>query len=235
MRGLGDFRPRRAAQLRIVEADAAMGGAAADRLSATGHLAAQAVALAQQAGDAELTCEALELAAASVRIKDLGAAAEMLRRELAIAERAGLVRWRLRALNELGTVEGLRDARADRLERALELALQVGAIDIAASAAINLAATYAMTGAIEPALTAAEHASQLAEPLGATAAVAAATAIEAVAHGFAGRHQAGHTDPHPRRPGPAASGRSRRRGCGSVWPARGPWRTRRGRRRVPRG
>ncbi len=44
-----------------------------------------------------------------------------------------------------------------------------------------------MIGAIGPALTAAERAKRLAAPLGATAILAAAIAIEAVTHGFAGR------------------------------------------------
>lgn len=111
----------------------------------------------------------------------------MLRRELAITERAGLALWRLRALNELGTVELLRDARSDRLDRALELALRIGAVDIAASVAINLAAVHAMTGAIGAALAATAQARRLAVPLGATGAVAAAASIEGVTHGFAGR------------------------------------------------
>lgn len=185
--GTGGLSQRRVAQLRIVQGSAVMAGASVDRLVATGHLAGQAVALAEKAGDPELTCEALELLATATRMRDLGEAADVLRRELAVAESAGLVLWRLRALNELGTVELLRDARADRLQRALDLALRTGAVDIAASAAVNLAAVHAMTGAIGEALAACEQARQLATPLGATPAVAAATAIEGVTHGFAGR------------------------------------------------
>ncbi len=120
-------------------------------------------------------------------MRDLGAAGEVLRRELAVAGAGGLVLWRLRALNELGTVELLCDARGDRLERALELALRIGALDIAASAAVNLAAVHAMTRAIGEALAFCEQARQLAVPLGATPVVAAAAAIEGVSHGFTGR------------------------------------------------
>jgi len=123
----------------------------------------------------------------SRRSRDLTAAAGVLRRELAAAERAGLVLWRLRALNELGTVEVMRDARGDRLRRAYELAVRVGALDTAASTLINLAGLYVMTDVIPEALAAAGRARQLAAPLGAAQAVAAATAIEAVAHGLAGR------------------------------------------------
>ncbi len=185
--GLGVLGPRRIAQVRIVRAAAVIAGGSAERLALSGRLAEQAVTAAEEAGDPELSCEALELLAMAVRPWDLTAAARVLRRELVVAERAGLVLWRLRALNELGNVEALRDARGDRLWRAHELAVRVGALDIAASSLINLAGLYVGTGAITEALAAAGQARQLAAALGATQAVAAATALEASAHGFAGR------------------------------------------------
>jgi hypothetical protein len=91
------------------------------------RLAEQAVTAAEEAGDPELSCEAPELLAMSLRPRDLTAAARVLRRERAVAERAGLVLGRLRALNELGTVEVMRDTRGGRLCRAYELAVRVGA------------------------------------------------------------------------------------------------------------
>jgi DNA-binding CsgD family transcriptional regulator len=185
--GLGVLSPRRAAQLRIVRAAAVIAGGSAERLALSGRLTEQAVTAAEEAGDPELSCEALELLAMSLRPRDLTAAAGVLRRELGAAERAGLVLWRLRALNELGNVEALRDARGDRLWRAHELAVRVGALDTAASSLINLAGLYVGTGAITEAIAAAGQARQLAAALGATQAVAAATALEASAHGFAGR------------------------------------------------
>jgi DNA-binding CsgD family transcriptional regulator len=179
--------PRRTAQLRVVHATAMIAGASVERFALSARLAGQAVAAAEEAGDPELRCEALELLAMSLRPRDLTAAAGVLRRELAAAERARLVLWRLRALNELGTVEVMRDARGDQLRRAHQLAIRVGALDTAASTLINLAGLYVMTDVIPEALAAAEQARQLAAPLGATQAVAAATAVEAVAHGLAGR------------------------------------------------
>ena len=178
----------------------------------------------------------------SLRPRDLTAAAGVLRRELAAAERAGLVLWRLRALNELGTVEAMRDARGDRLCRAYELAVRVGALDTAASTLINLAGLYVMTDAIPEALAAAGQARQLAAPLGATQAVAAATALEAVAHGLAGRRADMEQRAAPggragtrrcrhrrlrhrrgaRRGGPAVRGA--RRGAGRVHPRPRAWR-----------
>jgi DNA-binding CsgD family transcriptional regulator len=185
--GLGVLSPRRTAQLRIVRAAAVIAGGSSERVALSGRLAEQAVAAAAEADDPELNCEALELLAMSLRPRDLTAAADVLRRELAVAERTGLVLWRLRALNELGTVEVLRDARGDRLRRAYELAVRVGALDTAASISVNLAGLYAMTDVIPEAVAAAEQARQLAAPLGATQAVAAATAVEGVAYGLAGR------------------------------------------------
>jgi DNA-binding CsgD family transcriptional regulator len=184
---LGALSPRRTAQVRVVRAAAVIAGGSTERLALSGRLAEQAVTAAEKAGDPELSCEALELLAMSLRPRDLTAAARVLRRELGAAEQAGLMLWRLRALNELGTVEAMRDARGDRLCRAHELAARVGALDTAASTLINLAGLYVMTDAIPEAIAAAGQARQLAAPLGATQAVAAATALEAVAHGLAGR------------------------------------------------
>ena len=185
--GLSVLSPRRIAQVRIVRAAAVIAGGSAERLALSGRMAEQAVTAAEEAGDPELSCEALELLAMALRPRDLTTAAHVLRRELAVAERAGLVLWRLRALNELGNVEALRDARGDRLWRAHELAVRVGALDTAASSLINLAGLYVGTGAITEAIAAAGQARQLAAALGAAQAVAAATALEASAHGFAGR------------------------------------------------
>lgn len=184
---LGALSPRRTAHVCVVRAAAAIAGGSTERLAVSARLAEQAVTAAEEAGDPELSCEALELLAMALRPRDLTAAAGVLRRELDAAERGGLVLWRLRALNELGTVEAMRDARGERLRRAYEVAVQVGALDTAASVLINLAGLYVMTDVIPEALAAAGQARQLAAPLGATQAVAAATAIEAVAHGLAGR------------------------------------------------
>jgi DNA-binding CsgD family transcriptional regulator len=157
VRALGALGPRRIAQLHAVRAAAVIAGGSTERLALSARLAEQAVTAAGEAGDPELGCEALELLAMALRPRDLTAAAGVLRRELAAAERAGLVLWRLRALNELGTVEAMRDARGDRLCRAHELAVRVGALDTAASVLINLAGLYVMTDVIPEALAAVAH------------------------------------------------------------------------------
>jgi hypothetical protein len=170
--GLSILSQPRSAQVRVVRAAAVIAGGSPERLTLSTRLAEQAVTAAAEADDPELSCEALELLATSLRPRDLTAAARVLRRELAVAERAGLVLWRLRALNELGTVEVMRDARGARLRRAYELAVRVGALDTAASVLINLAGLAVMTDVIPEALAAAGHARQLAGPLGAVQAPA---------------------------------------------------------------
>ena len=62
------------------------------------------------------------------RLRDLNAAALALREALRLAEDAGLGPQHLHVLNELGTVEMLRDARGDRLEQARADALRAGAL-----------------------------------------------------------------------------------------------------------
>jgi DNA-binding CsgD family transcriptional regulator/tetratricopeptide (TPR) repeat protein len=184
-----DLSLRRRAELAVVAAAATVAGDEVDRAGHAAQLATVAVAAAEEASDPELLCEALELLATAVRPRDLHAAADVLSRALAEAERAKLVLWRLRALNELGTVEMMRDARGDRLERAYRLATRLAAVDTAASISVNLAGVHVMTDRIAEALAAAEQARTLAEPLGARAVIAAATAVEAVAHGFRGRRE----------------------------------------------
>ncbi len=66
-------------------------GSSPERLALSGRLAGQAVTAAEEAGDPELSCEALELLAMSMRPRDLTAAAGVLRRELGAATRAGLL------------------------------------------------------------------------------------------------------------------------------------------------
>src|SRR6185503_19641388 len=90
--------------------------------------------------------EALEQAGRIARIRDLDAAAANLRAALAVAAEHRLDYRRLQVLNELGTVEMLRDGRPDRLERAREEALRCGAYGLSTSAGLNLASAYAMTG-----------------------------------------------------------------------------------------
>ena len=141
--GLAD--PATAAEVALIEAQVALGDGRAGSRAGAEHLAAAAVGLATEAGRPELACEALETLGACARLRDLDAAAAAFRRALDAAAAARLPVHRLRILNELGTVEMLRDARGDRLEQARAEALRAGAVGLATGIGANLAALLAMT------------------------------------------------------------------------------------------
>ena len=134
------------AELAIFEAECAFGADLPGQRVAVEHQVEKAVAMAERSGVDRLLCEAYHIAGRVGRQRDLNTAAAALVIALDVAERASLSVQRLKVLDELGTVEMLRDARTDRLERAYHEALRVGAFGAAASAGLNLASAYVMTG-----------------------------------------------------------------------------------------
>jgi DNA-binding CsgD family transcriptional regulator/tetratricopeptide (TPR) repeat protein len=134
------------AELALVEGRCALGTARPGQRIVIEHLATKAVALAAQADRPQLECAALLFAGRVARLRDLHPAAVLLSRALDVAEASGLTLARLEVLNELGTVEMLRDAEVDRLERAYAEARRTGAFGAAASAGLNLASALVMTG-----------------------------------------------------------------------------------------
>ena len=148
-------------------------------------LAARAAALATGAGLPDLACEALETLASCARLRDLDASAAAFTRALDVAAAASPRVHRLRILNELGTVEMLRDARGDRLELARAEALRVGAVGLAVGIGANVAALHAMTGRFQDAIEVAGEVGQAAERLGLIPLAAAAMLMQ----GFAYAHQ----------------------------------------------
>jgi DNA-binding CsgD family transcriptional regulator len=157
---------------------------AGDRRVVAEHLAHQSIA-APAAGPATV-CEALELAARCARSRSLDEAAALLQRALVTAEDAGLTGWRLRVLNELGTVEMLRSADGTRLQRARDAARAAGALDVAAATAVNLAALHAMRGDLDATRVSARAAHEEALRLGLRPVAAAALVMDALSYGFRG-------------------------------------------------
>lgn len=155
----------------------------ADRLDITRHLTRQAIGLAESAGAHTLACEALEVASLCERDRSLTAALEPLERILDIARREDLGLWHLRAINQIGTIEALRDATSDRLERARDHALALGAPGTLASVELNLAALHVMCGQTRSARESAQACREVAAPLGLVPMLAAATMIEGLAAG----------------------------------------------------
>ncbi len=155
-----------------------------DRRVVAEHLAHQAIAAAE--ADAPTICEALELAARCARNRSLGDAGALLRRALAIAEESGLTAWRLRVLNEIGTVEMLQFADGARLARARDAALAAGALDVAVATSVNLSALHAMRGELDATRTSARVAHDDAIRLGLRPLAAAALVMEGLSYGFRG-------------------------------------------------
>ena len=175
--------PATAAELALVDAQVALGDGRAGSRAEAEHLAAAAVGLASEASRPELVCEALETLGSCARLRDLDAAAAAYRRALDSA--GSLPVHRLRILNELGTVEMLRDARSDRLEQARAEALRAGAVGLATGIGANLAALRAMTAQFDDVMEVAGEVERSARRLGLVPLQAAALLM----HGFALAHQ----------------------------------------------
>ncbi len=173
------------AEIALIEAQVALGDGRAGSRAAAEHLAASAATAATDAGRPDLACEALETLGSCARLRDLDDAAEALRRALGSAAAAGLSVHRLRILNELGTVEMLRDARSERLEQARAEALRAGAVGLAAGIGVNIAALLAMTGRFDDVTEVAGEVERTARRLGLVPLQAAALLIQ----GFALAHQ----------------------------------------------
>ncbi len=106
---------------------------------ALGH---RAVATAEQAGQYEAACEALEVLGRAARLRDLTEAEAAFERAYRIADAQGLVVWRIRALHELGTID-LHDCRGgDRLAAARQAALAAGALATAAVVDLQLSGIH---------------------------------------------------------------------------------------------
>jgi DNA-binding CsgD family transcriptional regulator/tetratricopeptide (TPR) repeat protein len=105
-------------------------------------LAQRAVGIAEQAGEYEAACEALEVLGRAARLRDLAEAEAAFQRAHRIADAQGLVVWRIRALHELGTID-LHDGRgSDRLAAAREEALAAGALATAAVVDLPLSGVH---------------------------------------------------------------------------------------------
>jgi len=175
------------AELEVIEAQIALGDGRPGSREQAERLAARATGTADSAGRPDLACEALEVAGLAARLRDLDAAHAALARALDVAAAAGLRVHRLRILNELGTVEMLRDARGDRLEQARGEASRAGAVGLAAGISINIAALMVMTARFDDALTVARQTQHTAGRLGLIPLQAAALLMQGVAMAHQGR------------------------------------------------
>jgi DNA-binding CsgD family transcriptional regulator len=173
------------AEVAVIEAQVALGDARPGSRARAEHLAAQAAGIARDAGRPDLACEALEALGSCARLHDLGAAAAAFARALGVAAAGNLRVHRLRILNELGTVEMLRDARGERLEQARSEASRAGAVGLAVGIGANIAALMAMTARFEDAMEVASEVERTSRRLGLIPLQAAALLMQ----GFAMAHQ----------------------------------------------
>jgi len=183
-----------AAEAAVLAAHVALGTTRPEVAVEAEHAAARAVGLAREAGRADLECEALEVLGLCARMRNLDDANAALERALRRAREAGLPAQWLHTLNELGSVELLRDARGDRLEEARQEALRVGALGLATSIELNLAAVHVMTGRFTQGIAMAQRVEASAARLGLRPLQAAAELIQgfAMAHQGKGREMEDH-------------------------------------------
>jgi DNA-binding NarL/FixJ family response regulator len=127
--------PGRRALIDVLAAELAL---AADDLGQAGQLAEAALGLA--AATPEVRCQALEILGRIARLRDLSAARDAFERALAVAEEADLPVWKLRVLQELGTIDLLDHGGTELLSRARRTAAELGAFATAAELDLQLAA-----------------------------------------------------------------------------------------------
>jgi len=169
----------------VIEAQVALGDGRPGSRARAEYLAAAAAGIAREAGRPDLACEALEVLGSCARLHDLDAAAAAFGRALSLAAEADLRVHRLRILNELGTVEMLRDAHGERLEQARSEASRAGAVGLAVGIGANIAALMAMTARFDDAMQVAGEVERTARRLGLIPLQAASLLMQ----GFAMAHQ----------------------------------------------
>lgn len=181
--GTDDTQRARAAAL---AAQAAMGEEDHDWAS---ERATEALHLAEAVGDAAVQCEALEVLGRIARGQDLEAAERTFQRAYEVADAASLPVWRVRALQELGTVDLYDSLRLDRLRAARAQASDIGALATMAMVDLQLAAAHNERGETIEAIGAARRCADVAGPLGLST-LAMGHAVEAMAHARRGDEQA---------------------------------------------
>ena len=159
-RGLASTDPVLSARADVLAAQAAMGRVEPD---AAVTLAASALEVARRMGQPTVECEALEVIGRAERGRDVAAAEAAFSQALDVATDAGLRLWRVRAMQELGTIDMFHSLAPDRLVAARQMAVEAGALATAAVIDLQLAALHEERGDVAEALDAArecEHASR---------------------------------------------------------------------------
>ena len=120
-------------------------------------IAELALAQGRATHQAEVQCEALEVIGRATRVHDTQAAEAAFEEALRVATDAGLALWRVRALQELGTIDLFESLALERLTEARRAAIEVGALALAAVIDLQLAAVHDERGEADLALVAARR------------------------------------------------------------------------------
>lgn len=129
--------PRVAARIDALAAHVALGR---DRLDEATALAGAALEVAEEVGLPEVACEALEVIGRRARIRDLGEAQATFDRARQIAEEHGLTLWKIRAVQELSSIDVFATVSLARLVSARAMAYDAGALATAATLDLHIAA-----------------------------------------------------------------------------------------------
>ena len=174
------------ARVWAVRAGIALQSADAGRVVEAEHLAHRAVAAARAAGRPDVTCDALLVLGRCTRLRDLAGAEQAFARARDEASAAGQRLARVHALAELGTVQMMREVRADTLQMAHEASEAIGDLVAAAGITVNLAAVRIMRGELAEAVSIARKGMEAARRYGLGEALPALLVFEGIARGFQG-------------------------------------------------
>jgi len=143
----------------------------------------------QDEGLPEVTCRALWVIGRIERGRDTSAASAAFEEAYECASRHGLPIVRIKALQELGTIDMYESLSIERLEDARRDALAAGALSTAAMVDLQLAATYSCRGQAELTLATATRCEDVSRQFG-LASLTMSLALQGVAHGFSGNRTA---------------------------------------------
>jgi len=159
-----------------------------DKAAAAGFAGA-ALAGAREDGLTELTCRALWVIGRVERGRNMPAARAAFGEAYECASRGALPVFRVKSLQELGTIDMFETLGTARFEEARREALAAGAISMVAMVDLQLAATYSVRGQADLTLAAAGRCEEASRQFG-LASLPVSLALQAVAHGFSGNRAA---------------------------------------------
>jgi len=144
---------------------------------------------ARDYGLAEVTCQALWVIGRVERGRATEVARAAFEEAYECAVRNALPVFRVKSLQELGTIDMVERLGTARLEQARREALAAGAVSMVAMVDLQLAATYTARGRADLALATAARCAEASRQFG-LASLPMSLALQAVAHGFSGNRTA---------------------------------------------